>query len=413
MIKHSTMLLPNNVRLVLSEDKSKNQTYAEISVLYGGMTEKYKYQEKKKKITPGLAHLMEHYLVEHNLYGNMFDYLKDQYVEFNATTNAKKTCFFINTVFDFERHLEELIKIVNVPTFDADALEKTKKPIIEEIKRTADRPYVKFTKKMNDCTYHDCKFRETTGTIENVKSIKIEELEEVHNLFYQPENQVIFIAGNFDSKKIIKKITEIYESINRKKYEYEILDKKETAKVRRKKGHVKDSKFDDLITISFKIDLKKLTPKERVKLTFYLSHFLSYNFNDSSKVYQELTKEKDTIYSLSTSTSFFIKDICFLDISMYGNNLKKFKRLVFDVIKNKYTNKELFDLWKKETLINIVVREGRCVSSGLAYLDNILTFDYFDVDKISDIEKFSIEDFKSTLDKLDFSNYCIVSQTKK
>ena len=60
MIKHSTMLLPNNVRLVLSEDKSKNQTYAEISVLYGGMTEKYKYQEKKKKITPGLAHLMEH-----------------------------------------------------------------------------------------------------------------------------------------------------------------------------------------------------------------------------------------------------------------------------------------------------------------------------------------------------------------
>ena len=98
---------------------------------------------------------------------------------------------------------------------------------------------------------------------------------------------------------------------------------------------------------------------------------------------------------------------------MYGNNLKKFKRLVFDVIKNKYTNKELFDLWKKETLINIVVREGRCVSSGLAYLDNILTFDYFDVDKISDIEKFSIEDFKSTLDKLDFSNYCIVSQTKK
>lgn len=48
MIKHSTMLLPNNVRLVLSEDKSKNQTYAEISVLYGGMTEKYKYQEKRK-----------------------------------------------------------------------------------------------------------------------------------------------------------------------------------------------------------------------------------------------------------------------------------------------------------------------------------------------------------------------------
>lgn len=413
MIKYNTLLLPNKVRLVLAEDKSKNQTYAEVIVSFGGAVEKYKYNNKKKTITPGLAHLMEHYLVENNLYGNMFEYLKDEYVDFNATTSGSKTSFYIDTVFEFERHLEELIKIVNIPTFDEKKLSTTKLPIIEEIKRSKDRPYSKFNKKMNECSYYYMKHRETTGDELDVQNIGINELEEIHNLFYQPENQTIFIAGNFDSKKIIKTIEKIYDDINRKSYEYEVLDKKEIAKVKHKKGHVIDPDVDELINISFKLDLKNLTPKERVKSTFYLSHFLQYNFNDSSNAYQTLSKSKDTVYSISTGTSYFVKDICFVDIGMYGTNLKKFKKIVFDVIKNKYADKERFELWKKETLINMIVRDGRVYTSGRAFLDNVLMFDYLDVDKISDIEEFSINDFKNFLNKLDFSNFSIVRQTKK
>lgn len=73
----------------------------------------------------------------------------------------------------------------------------------------------------------------------------------------------------------------------------------------------------------------------------------------------------------------------------------------------------MFELWKKETLINMIVRDGRVYTSGRAFLDNVLMFDYLDVDKISDIEEFSINDFKNFLNKLDFSNYSIVRQTKK
>lgn len=413
MKKYNTILLNNGVRLVLAEDKSKNQTYAEIIVEFGGSLNKYKYNKKKKTITPGLAHLMEHYLVENNIYGNMFEYLKDEYVDFNATTSGTKTCFYIDTVYDFERHLEELIKIVNLPKFDEKALEKTKLPIIEEVKRTQDRTYSKFNKKMNECSYYYIKHRETTGSSSDVESIKVTDLEEIHNLFYQAKNQTIFIAGNFDTKKIIKNIETIYDGLNRCEYDYTILDKKEIAKVKHKKGHVIDPDVDELINISFKIDLRKLTPKERVKSTFYLNHFLQYNFNDSSKAYDTLSKNKDTIYSINIGTSYFIKDICFIDIGMYGTNLKRFKSIVFDIIKNKYVDKEMFELWKKETLINMIVRDGRVYSSGRAFLDNILTFNYLDVDKISDIEAFSLNDYKEFLNKLDFSNYTIVRQTKK
>jgi len=219
--------------------------------------------------------------------------------------------------------------------------------------------------------------------------------------------------GNFDTKKIAKLVEKIYGEIEREHIDYKILDKPEIAKVKKRKGHVIDPNVDEFINITFKIDLSKLTPKEKVKSTFYLSHFLNYNFNDSSSAYQTLSQNKDTIYSITTSTSYFLKDICLLDVGMYGTNLKKFKSIVFDVIKKKYADKEMFELWKKETLIKMIIRQNRVYSSGQAFLENVLTFGYNDIDKISDIEEFSLKEYKEFLNKLDFSNYTIVRQTKK
>ena len=73
----------------------------------------------------------------------------------------------------------------------------------------------------------------------------------------------------------------------------------------------------------------------------------------------------------------------------------------------------MFELWKKETLIKMIIRQNRVYSSGQAFLENVLTFGYNDIDKISDIEEFSLKDYKEFLNKLDFSNYTIVRQTKK
>ena len=123
MIKQETVLLKNKIRLVLSQDKSKNQTYAEIIVNYGSMNNKYQVGNKKYKIKEGLAHLLEHFVVENNVYGNLLEYLSGKYVDCNACTSSRQTSFYINTVFDFETHLEELIRVVNNPVFDENRLE--------------------------------------------------------------------------------------------------------------------------------------------------------------------------------------------------------------------------------------------------------------------------------------------------
>lgn len=47
------------------------------------------------------------------------------------------------------------------------------------------------------------------------------------------------------------------------------------------------------------------------------------------------------------------------------------------------------------------------------FIDNILTYNYFDIDKISDIESQTYDDFNNMISKLDFSNYCIVEMLKE
>ena len=204
-----------------------------------------------------------------------------------------------------------------------------------------------------------------------------------------------------------------YKELNKEEIEYEILDKKETTKVRKKKAHIKDPEFDEIVNITFKVDTSKLTPKEKVKGTFYLGHFLDYNFNDASKTFRTLTENKDTVYSIDRSLSCHIKDMYIIDFSMMGTNRKHFKKLVFDVIKNKYYDEEMFNLWKKETLIEMIVRSSYPFRLGIAMLDNIMTFGYHYNDTIQDIEEFSLEDYINFLEKLEFKDFCIVYQTKK
>lgn len=413
MIKQEVVTLDNNIKLVLSEDKSKNQSYASISVKYGSFDTKYQIGKKKYKIKEGTAHLLEHTIIENTIYGNMFEYLRDQFVNFNGVTSAFKTTFYINTVLEFERHLVELINIVNKPVFDAEKLELIKKPIYEEIKRVKDRPYKKFYDCFNKCLFHDRQAVETIGNLKSLESITVDDLKRVHEVYYQPENQVIFLGGNFDSKKIKKVILDAYKELNIPKIDYKRLDKKEGVKVKRKRGHVTDNEFDEKIRIAFKVDLKNLTPKERVKTTFYLNHFLDYNFDDGSKAYKFLQENKETNFSIDRSIQYDLEDLVTVEVLLYGNNVKLFKKIVFDVFKNKYYDEEIFNLWKKSTLINIILRSDNVFASGQAFLDNVDTFNYPYNDTIEDIEEFNIEDYQNLLNKLDFSHYTIIDQTKK
>ena len=137
MIKTYKRTLKNGLTILMVPDETKNMTQAKLMVNYGAAIRKIRANNKTYQIPFGLAHLLEHNIVENSIYDNAIAYFNQNYVASNAYTTDFRTMFYIDVVCDFEKHLEELITMVNKPLF-TNKLNEIKKPIYEEIKRKQD-----------------------------------------------------------------------------------------------------------------------------------------------------------------------------------------------------------------------------------------------------------------------------------
>lgn len=413
MTKCETVVLKNGIRLVMCEDKTKNKTFMEIIVKFGGLTRNFEIDGEKYEVKPGLAHLLEHALVENSIYGNMFDYLSDKYVNFNATTSTNQTSFYMHTVYDAEEHLKELINIVNKTNFDVGSLDKTKAPVLEEIKRGRDRNYEEFRLASINAVLVNNKMVNNLGQEEDILSCTPEHLKFIHDVFYKPVNQTIALCGNFDIEHFKKVIEETYDKIEFSNYNYNLLDKHEDDEITEDFVKIVKPDLDEVVKISFKINISHLSPKERVKLSFYGSYFLDYNFDDSSKAFKKIKNEKLSPYSIGRSVNTTFEDYLIISLSLYGTDVEAFKSIVFDIVKNKSYDEEMFNLMKKQTMIELINRDEHCSRMIGPYLSNVVDYKYYEVDKLSDIEEFTIEDYLSTLNSLDFSKVSVAVQVKE
>ena len=214
MMKTTIKKLKNGLTMVLVEDKSKNQTSAVLTVKYGSIVKRVQTGDEIIEIKPGLAHLLEHTLIENSIYGNVSTYFHDNYVTYNGCTSSKITYFPITTIMDFKKHLKVLLDYINVIDFNKEKLEEIKKPIVDEIIRSKDRNYYKYNETVSLLGYNKTRFVGNLGEIDDVLSISVEELKRVHDIMYQPSNQILSISGNFDTDDILKYVEDIYDEYN-------------------------------------------------------------------------------------------------------------------------------------------------------------------------------------------------------
>ena len=62
--------MKNGPKVVLYQDTSKHVAFASLYVMFGGDVKKAKIDGKEYKIPNGIAHFIEHLLIEHSKYGN-------------------------------------------------------------------------------------------------------------------------------------------------------------------------------------------------------------------------------------------------------------------------------------------------------------------------------------------------------
>ena len=106
-------------------------------------------------------------------------------------------------------------------------------------------------------------------------------------------------------------------------------------------------------------------------------------------------------------------DFLIISISSHVLNISKFVDLVINVMKNKNINEEYFNIQKKREIINLILREENYIKMTDSFIDNILTFNYYDIDKLDDIISQTYDDYKKTIELLNFDNYCVLKMLMK
>lgn len=411
MKQNKIYTLKNGLKIVFYQDTTKHSAYAELIVKYGAINNEFIIDNKKHHINDGMAHFIEHLLIEHSMYGDSSEYFKNNYVNSNGLTSPRYTRYYIKTVENFSDHLEKLIKIVNIPSFTKEDIEITKPPIYEEIRRSKDNKFKDLYFLELKCLFKNMNFGTTLGEEEDIKKINYDDVMLCYNTFYQPQNQVLAIAGNVDIDKTIELVEKIYDEIDKKKVEYVIPEIKEIDEVIKKEDSIYKDVEEDFIRISYKINISSLTPYERVKLTFYIDSFLKYNFNETSNAYKKLVDDKISVNNIGYSFCV-VQDYLIISMDTYTSKKNEFINLIQNTISKKETNFEDFLIRKKKCLIDLILREENFMSMINPFIDNILSHNYYEIDKIEDIENETYEDFISAINSLNFDNYCIIKMLK-
>lgn len=160
---------------------------------------------------------ISHYL-EHNLFngtdilgpGEFFKRTNAMGAQTNASTNFSQTDYYISSQMFSPNDLQDKIKLhadmLQNPKFAIEQLEKEKGPVISEISMVTDVPELLA---VNECIKNLFQIPTTSadlvaGTINNIKSVKKEDIVNYYNTNYTPDNMVTVVTGEVDAQQAIE-----------------------------------------------------------------------------------------------------------------------------------------------------------------------------------------------------------------
>lgn len=411
MNKAKFITLDNGLTILIYTDSSKSTNHVELYTFFGGNNGEYvDYNGNTKKVKPGTAHLLEHYICENTVEGNLLDNLrKYNILSCNGGTNNENTSYFFNTVTNFYECLETFLRGIYNISFTKEKLDKTKMAVYSEIRDDKNNEKNKIIeKKINGLFTIN---RKTLGSSSSVKSITIKEIKDVYDNIYIPCNQFLVLAGNFDYDKTLSLVKNIYKEISFKNDKK--LSKVSDVKDVIKKRTIYKSDYIDEVILTFKIDVSSLSCFDKYKLDWYLSFFLDINFSKYSKINEYINSCSDYVDDISAYLYYF-NGYFVIDVIAFTKKVNEFEKLVLSSIKNRNSNeREVFELVKKDAITRISVRKDSISNYVAPTEENYIRFGYLDDDDIDVIDKFNYSEYDKIISNIDFTNYSVFYRKKK
>ena len=204
--------LDNGFRVILAPNDKENKVYVNTVYLTGSLND--------PKGKSGLAHLLEHLAFKgtQNVKGEEFQRRLDQFTLMtNASTDYYSTKY-LNIVRPEKNALNEILYLESERMDKLVLQEKFVPSEIEIVKREReirmDQPFAVLMDQMWKAAYGNQYLgRLPIGDLPELKSIKMNELNQFYRTWYAPNNAVMVISGKFDKSEVLNKIDQYFSPI--------------------------------------------------------------------------------------------------------------------------------------------------------------------------------------------------------
>lgn len=398
-------ILSNGIPVYFYIDKELKRTYASYNVKYGslGYYDKFIYKGKHYNMPPGMAHFLEHTLIEESKRGNMLMRFKDKNYLTNGGTYPELTSYYFIGIKDVKRSIRELIEMVDEPAFTPESIENVKSAIISELNKREDARYsvaYQLNRRNSFKAFETCpECLNILGTPESTKGITYEEAKISYDAYYRTCNKFLVIGGNFDEKKMLEYLEKIYAHIPFHEDEFKEDSYDDLLPIRKEYEEIYKPVTIDHAIITYKMrndfDLPLL------KLDAYLYIFYRAHLSTSTELVANLIKQDKIVGGISQSVDFF-KDVISVTISAdIKTDIEDFQKAIATALQDKSVSQNLFDLIIKSLKANNLSRMDYIYESLVEFPSTIdFSEKLFHIDVLSSL---SLEEYTRVMSSLDFS----------
>src|SRR5262244_107838 len=202
--------LQNGLRVLLFPDPSKATITVNITYLVGSMHENYG--------ETGMAHLLEHMVFKGTpKHSDIPKELQDHGSRPNGTTSYDRTNYF-ETFQATDANLEwaldlEADRMVNSFIAKKD-LDSEMTVVRNEFEMGENEPESILQERVMSTAYLWHNYgKSTIGARADIEKVPIENLQTFYHKYYQPDNAVLLVAGNFDEAKTLDYINQYFSPI--------------------------------------------------------------------------------------------------------------------------------------------------------------------------------------------------------
>lgn len=205
--------LDNGLKVYLIPNQKRSAASANIFVGLGGMDNGYYRDDKFIKVPTGIAHFLEHQLFKQEDGEDIFAFFDRNGASANANTSHTRTRYYFTSSMNFLKNLNKLLSYVNEPYFEVNSVKRESEIILEEYQMYMDSSSEKIFNHLMKNVFHNHPLKiDVIGKKNDIKKITADNLYNMYNYFYSPNNTIIILAGNFDAESSLELIKNIYQN---------------------------------------------------------------------------------------------------------------------------------------------------------------------------------------------------------